>query len=272
MKKHLPIAILSVTFLFAALCATAADRLPYRPLVVEGNTWRYNELYLYWVHDKPDLDWSLKIEGDTIIDGKQYKKVYAYTNRADTPDLGIAYAFIREDCEARKVYGLGNEEFLLREKLRQNWFPSGEYLLYDFDKPENSEWWEGYSRDKKVKESITSVNGNDLRVFELENTNCRIIEGVGGIIDWASDLFCIDAAVASSQGYCPFLYEVTDAEGNIIYEIEENRPKGGVDNVSVDDADGAPEYFNLQGVKVNNPRSGEIYIKHEGNSTTKIVK
>ncbi len=44
----------------------------------------------------------------------------------------------------------------------------------------------------------------------------------------------------------------------------------GVTDVAVD-ADAAPEYFNLQGIRVENPESGQIYIRRQGNTTSKVV-
>lgn len=45
----------------------------------------------------------------------------------------------------------------------------------------------------------------------------------------------------------------------------------GIDNVSVDNNDNKPvEFFNLQGVKVNNPANG-IYIRKQGTSVTKVL-
>lgn len=44
----------------------------------------------------------------------------------------------------------------------------------------------------------------------------------------------------------------------------------GVENVAVDD-DGDVEYYNLQGVRVTNPRHG-VYIERRGNRATKVIK
>lgn len=44
----------------------------------------------------------------------------------------------------------------------------------------------------------------------------------------------------------------------------------GIDDVAAtDDANAPVEYFNLQGVKVDNPQSG-LYIRRQGNSVTKV--
>ncbi|MBD5276938.1 MAG: Ig-like domain-containing protein [Bacteroides sp.] len=43
----------------------------------------------------------------------------------------------------------------------------------------------------------------------------------------------------------------------------------GIEDVAVDGADAAPEYFNLQGVRVAQPTAGRIYIVRRGNKVTK---
>lgn len=42
----------------------------------------------------------------------------------------------------------------------------------------------------------------------------------------------------------------------------------GVDNISV--ADGEAEYYNLQGIRVSEPKAG-VYIRRQGNSVSKVV-
>ncbi len=52
--------------------------------------------------------------------------------------------------------------------------------------------------------------------------------------------------------------------------VEENKPSG-VENVIEDTNDDAPvEYYNLQGVRVQNPANG-LYIKRQGNKVTKVI-
>ena len=46
--------------------------------------------------------------------------------------------------------------------------------------------------------------------------------------------------------------------------------QAAVDSI-MDDYDGVPEYYNLQGLKVDHPKSGEIYILKQGSKTRKIL-
>ena len=48
----------------------------------------------------------------------------------------------------------------------------------------------------------------------------------------------------------------------------------GVDDVIIDnenDINAVPVYYNLQGIRIANPKAGEIYIMKKGNKVTKIL-
>lgn len=53
---------------------------------------------------------------------------------------------------------------------------------------------------------------------------------------------------------------ISDNSGNL----------SGVDTVTTDNGDSAVEYYNLQGIRVDNPSAG-IYIRRHGNTVTKVV-
>lgn len=46
--------------------------------------------------------------------------------------------------------------------------------------------------------------------------------------------------------------------------------QSAIDNIVADDANAPVEYFNLQGVKVQNPENG-LYIKRQGKTVEKVV-
>ena len=54
-------------------------------------------------------------------------------------------------------------------------------------------------------------------------------------------------------------------------EIEYTKSTSSIDSVVTEEADAPAEYFNLLGVKVASPKKGNIYIKRQGNKTTKVV-
>ena len=59
---------------------------------------------------------------------------------------------------------------------------------------------------------------------------------------------------------------------NLCYmEIEYTNSTSSIDSVVTEEADAPAEYFNLLGVKVASPKKGNIYIKRQGNKTTKVI-
>lgn len=52
----------------------------------------------------------------------------------------------------------------------------------------------------------------------------------------------------------------------------ENVINAGVDNIVVDNDQNTPiEYYNLQGVRIENPAAGQLYIKRQGSKATKVI-
>lgn len=47
--------------------------------------------------------------------------------------------------------------------------------------------------------------------------------------------------------------------------------EGGVDNIAADNENAPVEYFNLQGVKIENPAAGGLYIKRQGSKVAKVI-
>ncbi|MDE6581587.1 MAG: Ig-like domain-containing protein [Duncaniella sp.] len=52
--------------------------------------------------------------------------------------------------------------------------------------------------------------------------------------------------------------------------VDENGSTTGIENIAVDAANGAVEYFNLQGIRVVNPENG-VFIRRQGNDVKKVV-
>lgn len=72
-----------------------------------------------------------------------------------------------------------------------------------------------------------------------------------------------------------FSWKVKDDTYNITVDLKNMNLKvavgSGVEGVAVDE-NAACEYFNLQGLRVNNPVEGQIYIVRQGSKVTKIVR
>jgi hypothetical protein len=57
----------------------------------------------------------------------------------------------------------------------------------------------------------------------------------------------------------------------LVYPTEESIAQAGVNSVIAADNENAPvEYYNLQGVRVNNPANG-LYIRRQGNQASKVL-
>ncbi|MGN0223641.1 MAG: hypothetical protein ACI4AM_06410 [Muribaculaceae bacterium] len=49
--------------------------------------------------------------------------------------------------------------------------------------------------------------------------------------------------------------------------------EGGINDITVDsDSDCPVEYFNLQGIRVNEPQPGAVYIRRQGRTATKVIR
>ncbi|MDE6801851.1 MAG: hypothetical protein K2J06_03700, partial [Muribaculaceae bacterium] len=46
--------------------------------------------------------------------------------------------------------------------------------------------------------------------------------------------------------------------------------KAGIDEIASDDANAPVEYYNLQGIRVENPANG-LYIRKQGSKATKVL-
>lgn len=100
----------------------------------------------------------------------------------------------------------------------------------------------------------------------------NFIEGIG----WDNVLFCNPSyAECSCMGtpHVPYLRYVTDKDNNVVYEgvggVKIWKESVGVEEVSVD-SEAEAEYFNLHGIRVENPSQPGVYIERKGEQTRKV--
>lgn len=79
------------------------------------------------------------------------------------------------------------------------------------------------------------------------------------------------------------VYQKIGSDGKAVYHVEdyapdatktvpENNPRSGISNViSNMDEDAAVEYYNLQGMRIENPREGQMVVMRKGNKAEKIL-
>ncbi len=95
----------------------------------------------------------------------------------------------------------------------------------------------------------------------------------GGYTYPVSHLISVDAAIATDPS-------VQQAKGTSIFDLDFQlleidllgNGEGSVEGIISDnDADAPVEYFNLQGVRVDNPSNG-LFIRRQGSKVTKVIR
>ena len=111
MKKHL---LLSLSLLLSAASMLAQSSTGYIPLVVEGARWEGEVEVQAWI---PELQehhpYTIKIQGDSIINGIQYKKChYLFSEFNQEPNQYTIAVYLREDISERKVYAIYDSTYM----------------------------------------------------------------------------------------------------------------------------------------------------------------
>ena len=105
MKRYLLLLTMAIS------CMTANAAAPKRPMLEQGKTWEYvyHQRWIdesqgsdVFVHDEPMGMVYYQLKGDTIIDGRQYMKMYRFD---EYNNKEIYYGAFREDEEGR-VYSV----------------------------------------------------------------------------------------------------------------------------------------------------------------------
>ena len=220
------------------------------PFVEEGKVWnmRYqnDEGYLY-----PDYEYSYYIEGDTLVSGKNCKKLYTYNENDD---------------------GLTEYKMALYETDRKVYFiPSGSTesnVLYDFQIPEGTssvvsdpihpEWKMEMRNNKNRMTKTNGISRHCLFVNRLDTSfedypSGWWIEGIG------SELGPLNTWGFGATGNSRYFLNC-EVNGETVFNVSDfyssytsvNRVHFGQAQKNI--------FFDLQGRKVANPRKG-IYIK-----------
>ncbi len=202
MKKLILSMVLAV---FMALPLLADDSGDYVPIVREGVEWghKVERIVPIYVDDMVGyggymgdyyIFYREQLKGDTVINGKTYKKCYRY--RENELDLKTAnlISFMRE--EDKKVYFMVNSEY----SREANWGVDNgahlylesqeESLVYDMNVKVGEFFKTGslYNFDYVV-ESITDtiIGGKHRRVFNFKNSSDKFIEGFGLLSPFLGD-------------------------------------------------------------------------------------
>ena len=168
MKRYLLLLTLSV-------CVAAAQAAaPKRPMLEQGKTWTYIYHYVEILPDNTEGDmlagadgWPVNytLNGDTVIDGRQYMKMYRFDIANYKTEYYAAY---REDEEGR-VY-------VTDDRGRRD------FKLIDFNDPLpvlDNDYPMPYNDPGSAFTETIKANGNLFTRYRYTNSNTVGIEGVG---------------------------------------------------------------------------------------------
>ena len=77
----------------------------------------------------------------------------------------------------------------------------------------------------------------------------------------------------TQPGYLHYYMSYAGAYNSPIQTLTVNvdgKTPTGIENVAADNANAPIEYFNLQGIRIDNPGAG-LYIRRQGNATAKVI-
>ena len=214
-----------------ALPLLAADSSDYVPIVREGVEWG-NKAISFGYCDSRTVYYRAQLKGDTIINGKTYKKCYRYTERElDTSTANLA-SFMRE--ENKRVYVYPNvkryeQEFIAGfYDLAVGYYTDNENLEYDFNlQAGDTEIFCGFrSSVNEVKDTV--VNGSIRKKFTLIETNygqCEriVLEGIGSIKDFIETgdfIFPYQDQFSGRELWRRYVTYEKNVGGEIVYKTE----------------------------------------------------
>lgn len=202
---------------------------------------------------------------------------YFGANRIKSADVRIEYS--DEPARLSVVYPAENAV-----KYEATW---GDEVVESLE----FQWLDAYGSYEKTEYSVDYDFNEDTNAWEREEACTyylkRIYDAYGyqissisrdyydGILDYQSES-AATVTYDSQYGY-PTEYILTRSRDGEAPVNEEKvllsdyvQVTDGVENVTVSDENAPVEYFNLQGVRVNNPQGG-IFIRRQGSRTTKVV-
>ena len=192
----------------------------YQPVVIENASWQV----AYFMNNSID-PYGYKIQGDTMINGATYKKVYyldlfpdEYTGPYYIEDKWL-FGVIREDTTNKRVFAIVWQNY-------GNCTPGSEFLLYDFSSNVHDTITECISTIQPdfpfIIDSITTENiwGAQRNIFRTNAYGVEemLIEGIG----YSAGLFASPNHIPTILNWGIYLYKYsvgTDEECALISSI-----------------------------------------------------
>lgn len=255
------------------MAAYAAEH-EYLPLVEEGKSWHYK-------FGKTDrFDSSLTMRGDTLIEGKTYKKVFFSDSVAYDMQWPIAYM-----CEENKVVTAKSNRAAIEWLSEIS--KSHDYREFNFiDEYAKYNFNDFSAPDYTIPDNIMTANdscymtrledsydGTARNVAEWARVDYEysaaemkywVIEGVGiegSCVHLLKTSMRPLSWINSGRSFLGYLAYVTNAQGEVIYTGRTLRDsQSGVQDVAGSASVVAEEYYSVNGMKLASPSSG-IVIK-----------
>ena len=206
--------ILLTLLVFISSSMLAAD---YVPMIEEGKTWHY-----YFLPDVHEMDWmdppfphyleDVTIQGDSVVDGKTYKKVYSYNPKnKENKSTWELVALMRENDKVVYAYADASSDAYNIQECAYQYIPyeqKGEVVIYDFNLYEK-----GVGVTKTY--DITDRLGHKFKRYIVDELFGNVTEGVG--IQGTPSMFYLplDAWVLCASD--AMLCNITNAAGEVIY-------------------------------------------------------
>ena len=211
----------------------------YTPLLEEGKAWWYNYKVVTNLANKDvyDRNLTLKLESRKEIDGKDYSVLNLYIDGV----FDDVAAYLYEDIDSKRVY-VKTEDY--GPSILDHWFAVHDGLLYDFNDPEMPVF--GYLTDNNFPVEI-EANGNTYFGWKHDEIYYPMaaVEGLGLIpytyedgkfALWVTATLLGERAqvAGGTLNIYPYLYKITDKNGNVLFEIKGNEfsslPSSPIDN------------------------------------------
>ena len=123
-----------------------------------------------------------------------------------------------------------------------------------------------------LKVEYAPANSSTFREIEMiEETDNMYMPSYGYF--WKGDLSNVEGT--TDKGWYQLRISMEDQDGNkqtqVIYPAFQILANSGVEDVAVDSDNTSAEYYNLQGVRITNPKEGSVVIRRQGGKAVKTV-
>ncbi len=253
MRKHL---LLSLSLLLSAISMVAQSSTGYIPLVVEDMRWEGEVEVQDWTPELQERHpYTIKIQGDSIINGIQYKKChYLFSEFNQEPNQYTIVAYLREDISERKVYAIYDSTYMPPINTRWSGDPYdrcllsdvfNEVLLYDFSNASNPDLFNQYQDTPLIESSeITTPDGVTRKIHRILDADfpntCYgyFIEGIGYVqhgINHGDMLFRFPVLAACPCNTTIDFHRFYDENGTLIFSPKDaENAFNGVESIAVD--------------------------------------